>query len=56
MIMMAVKFFTVLYIFMHLKFDKPLLTWVFYSGLVLAALVYLAMLSAFRIWWPESHS
>ncbi|CAM8660285.1 Cytochrome C oxidase subunit IV, prokaryotes [Acidimicrobiia bacterium] len=56
MIMMAVKFFTVLYIFMHLKFDKPILTWVFYAGLVLAVLVYLAMLSTFRIWWPESHS
>jgi cytochrome c oxidase subunit 4 len=56
MIMMAVKFFTVAYIFMHLKFDKPILTWVFYSGLVLAVLVYIAVLSAFRIWWPGEHT
>lgn len=55
MILMAVKFFTVLYIFMHLKFDKPILTWVFYAGLVLAVLVYMAVLSTFRIWWPDSH-
>jgi cytochrome c oxidase subunit 4 len=56
MILMAVKFFTVLYIFMHLKFDKPLLTWIFYAGLILAVLVYMAVLSTFRIWWPESHN
>ncbi len=56
MIMMAVKFFTVAYIFMHLRFDKPILTWAFYSGLALAVLVYLAVLSAFRIWWPDSHN
>ena len=27
LILMAVKFFTVAYIFMHLRFDKPILTW-----------------------------
>jgi hypothetical protein len=51
MILMAVKFFTILYIFMHLKFDKPILTRIFYSGLVLAMLVYLAMLTTFRFWF-----
>ena len=27
MILMAVKFFTILYIFMHLKFEEPLFRW-----------------------------
>ena len=52
---LAVKFFTVAYIFMHLRFDKKILTWFFYAGLTLAVLVYLAVLSAFRIWWPGEH-
>jgi cytochrome c oxidase subunit 4 len=55
LLLMAVKFFTVAYIFMHLRFDRPLLTRVFYSGLALAVLVYVAVLSAFRIWWPGQH-
>jgi hypothetical protein len=55
MILMAVKFFTVAYIFMHLRFDKKILTYFFYAGLTLAVLVYLAVLSAFRIWWPGEH-
>ena len=55
LILMAVKFFTVAYIFMHLRFDKKILTWFFYAGLTLAVLVYIAMLSMFRIWWPGSH-
>ncbi|MBU6330393.1 MAG: cytochrome C oxidase subunit IV family protein [Acidobacteria bacterium] len=55
MILMAVKFFTVVYIFMHLRFDKPLLSWVFWSGLVLAACVYMVMLCTFRIFWPGQH-
>ena len=29
---MAIKFWTVAYFFMHLKFDKPILTRLFYSG------------------------
>jgi cytochrome c oxidase subunit 4 len=45
-----VKLFTILYIFMHLKFDKPILTRIFYTGLVLAMLVYIAMLATFRFW------
>lgn len=52
LILMAVKFFTVAWVFMHLKFDKPILTWAFYAGLILAVLVYLAMLAMFRIWSP----
>jgi cytochrome c oxidase subunit 4 len=55
MIMMAVKFFTICYVFMHLKFDKPILTKLFYMGLILAVAVYVSMLCAFRIFWSGSH-
>ena len=55
MLLMAVKFFTVAYVFMHLKFDKPILTRLFYSGLGLALLVYLAVMAMFRIWFPGQH-
>ncbi len=54
MIMMAVKFFTIAYVFMHLKFDKPILTRIFYMGLFLALAVYIAMLCAFRVFWNDS--
>ena len=54
--LMVIKFGTVTAYFMHLKFDKRLLTVVFYSGLVLALLVYIAILTAFRFWGPtEDH-
>jgi hypothetical protein len=32
------------YFFMHLKFDKPILTRMFYSGVVVAVAVYCAAL------------
>jgi len=54
--LMAVKFWTVAAFFMHLKFDKKVLTVVFYSGLILAVTVYVAVVTAFRFWGPtESH-
>jgi caa(3)-type oxidase subunit IV len=53
--LMTVKFVTVTLFFMHLKFDKRLLTVAFYSALVLAVLVYITVLAAFRFWWPASH-
>lgn len=52
--MMAVKFGMVLWFFMHLKWDKPLLTRVFVSGLALAVVVYLAVMFAFRMFFPDS--
>lgn len=55
MLMMAVKFFTIAYVFMHLKFDKPILTRIFYTGLVLACFVYLVMMFTFRIFWSGQH-
>ena len=55
LILMAVKFFIVASIFMHLRFDKPILTRIFYSGLAVAVLAYLAVLTTLRIWYPGSH-
>jgi len=52
-ICMSVKFFTVAYIFMHLKFDNRILTMVFYFGLTTAVLVYLAILTMFNLWYPS---
>jgi hypothetical protein len=40
---------------MHLRFDKKILTYFFYAGLTLAVLVYIAVLSMFRIWYPGRH-
>ena len=48
---MAVKFVVVAGAFMHLKFDHPVLTYTFYSGLLLALGVFLGVLTAFRVWW-----
>jgi cytochrome c oxidase subunit 4 len=54
-ILMAVKFWTVAYFFMHLKFDKAILTRVFYAGLFLAVGVYVAILTMFNVWHPGQH-
>ncbi|WP_208027522.1 cytochrome C oxidase subunit IV family protein [Rhabdothermincola sediminis] len=51
MVLMAIKFFTVAWVFMHLKFDKPLLNRLFAAGLILAISVYLAVMAAFRMFW-----
>jgi len=55
LILGAIKFFLVAYIFMHLRFDKKVLSVIFYSGLVLAIAVYIAILTVFRVWWPADH-
>ncbi len=46
--MMAVKFIVVVRVFMHLKFDNRVFSWLFYTGLLLALFVYLAALLTFR--------
>ena len=46
--MMTIKFVMVVSLFMHLKFDNKLFSWLFYSGLVLAVLVYCAFLACFQ--------
>lgn len=48
MIMMIIKFVMVVSVFMHLKFDNKIFSWLFYSGLVLAVLVYAAFLACFQ--------
>jgi cytochrome c oxidase subunit 4 len=47
---MAVKFFTVTYYFMHLRFDPPLCRRVFNFGLTIAVCVYITMLAMFHFW------
>ena len=49
-IMMTIKFITVLMYFMHLKFDNKILRRVFFAGLILAVSVYLIFLSALLFW------
>ena len=48
LIMMAVKFFTVVLYFMHLKYDNVLFKRLFYSGLFLALFVYFVALLTFH--------
>jgi len=45
LLLMAIKFWTVAYFFMHLRFDKPILTRLFYSGVILAIGVYVAVMA-----------
>ena len=54
MVLMALKFWTVAWYFMHLKFDKRVLTVAFYSGIALALVVYLCTLAAFRFFSDDS--
>jgi cytochrome c oxidase subunit IV len=48
LILMVLKFWTVVSYFMHLKHDNTMFKLLFYSGLFLAVLVYLAALLTFR--------
>ena len=48
LIMMTIKFFMILLVFMHLKFDNKLFSLMFYIGLVLAVGVYLVALLTFQ--------
>ncbi len=48
LLLMAIKFVVVVRLFMHLKFDSKLFSWMFFSGLFLAVGVYIAMLGAFH--------
>lgn len=47
MILMCVKFALVVMFFMHLKFDRPLLTGVFAGGLFIATLIILTLMAIF---------
>ncbi len=48
LIMMAIKFFMIVSIFMHLKFDSKIFSFMFYTGLVLAIFVYMVFLFTFQ--------
>ena len=50
MVMMVYKFFYVAAWFMHLRFDSPLFTKFFVTGLVLATIVYGIALTVFEFW------
>lgn len=53
LVLMAIKFFTVTYYFMHLKFDPPMCRRVFNFGLMLAVSVYVIALAMFHFWAPN---
>ena len=48
LIMMVIKFFMIVLIFMHLKFDSKIFSLMFYIGLGLAVSVYCVFLSTFQ--------
>lgn len=48
LIMMAIKFFMIVSVFMHLKFDSKIFSLMFYAGLVLAIGVYVVFLFTFQ--------
>jgi cytochrome c oxidase subunit 4 len=52
LIMMVIKFVSVVLFFMHLKFDSKIFSWLFYSGLLLAVGVYVAALLTFKFFNP----
>jgi len=48
LIMMTIKFFMVVMLFMHLRFDNRIFSWLFYAGLGLAVAVYVGFLATFQ--------
>lgn len=48
LILMAIKFLTVVSMFMHLRFDNKIFSYLFYSGLILAIIVYIVALMTFQ--------
>jgi cytochrome c oxidase subunit 4 len=52
LILMLVKFFSVVFYFMHLKFDNRWFSILFYMGLFLAIGVYVAALMTFKFFNP----
>lgn len=52
LVLMVVKFFTVISYFMHLKFDSGMFKFLFYTGLGLALFVYCVTLATFKFFMP----
>jgi len=48
LILMVIKFFTVVAYFMHLKFDNKLFSALFYTGLFMAVAIYCGTLATFK--------
>ena len=53
LILMVIKFVMVVSLFMHLRFDNKMFSWLFYSGLFLAIFVYAVALMTFRFFDPS---
>jgi cytochrome c oxidase subunit IV len=54
--MMIIKFGIVCAYFMHLRFDNPLFRRVFVFGLILAVVVYVAILLTAMEYWSSAYS
>lgn len=52
-ILSAIKFAAVIFFYMHLKFDNPLLTWIFLGGLALGFAVVFALVGLFSTFTPS---
>lgn len=52
-ILMTIKFVMVVLFFMHLRFDSAWFNMAFWTGLVLAILVYVAAMSTFKFFLPS---
>ena len=50
MVCMATKFYLIGAYFMHLKWDKPVLRRAFMTGITIALIVYIVMLTTFKFW------
>jgi caa(3)-type oxidase subunit IV len=55
LVLSTAKFALVAMFFMHLKFDKPILTTLFAGGIVVAASIILAMMLLFGTIGPGAH-
>jgi cytochrome c oxidase subunit 4 len=55
LVLSAAKFVLVAMFFMHLKFDRPILTTLFAGGIVVATVIILAMMLLFGTIGPGAH-
>jgi cytochrome c oxidase subunit IV len=55
LVLSAAKFVLVAMFFMHLKFDKPVLTTVFAGGIVVATVIILSLMLLFGAIGPGAH-
>ena len=55
LVLSTAKFVLVAMFFMHLKFDRPILTTLFAGGIVVATVIILAMMLLFGTFGPGAH-